>query len=99
MSKPQPSSEGETSATRTSVPDPKKNPSYPAREHLHEKPHWQAILTKADSQIAPFAQRLGDIEKIGHGIKLVASHFVGGMDEEIFHIWSVWPSVSPPASR
>ena len=59
MSKPQPSSEGETSATRTSVPDPKKNPSYPAREHLHEKAHWQAILTRAESQIAPFAQRLG----------------------------------------
>ncbi len=58
MSKPQPSSEGETGATRTSVPDPKKNPSYPGRQHLHEKPHWQGILQSAEAQIAPFSQRL-----------------------------------------
>ena len=58
MSKPQPSSEGESSSTRTSVPAPKKNPSYPGRQHLHEKAHWRSILQNAETQIAPFAQRL-----------------------------------------
>ncbi len=61
MSKPQPASEGETSSTRTSVPDPRKNPSYPTRQHLAEKPHWQSILQNAETQIAPFAQRLSVI--------------------------------------
>ena len=58
MSKPQPSSEGESSATRTAPADPKKNPSYPGRQHLREKGHWQGILRDADEQIAPFSQRL-----------------------------------------
>ncbi len=61
MSKPQPSSEGETASTRQSVPDPKKNPSYPGRQHLHEKAHWQSILGNAEAQIAPFSQRLSMI--------------------------------------
>ena len=61
MSKAQPSSEGETGATRTAVADPKRNPSYPARQHLHEKGHWQAILATAEAQIAPFTQRLSVI--------------------------------------
>jgi len=58
VSKPQPASEGEMSTTRTSVPDPMKNPSYPAREHLAEKPHWMAVLKNAEAQIVPFSQRL-----------------------------------------
>ena len=58
MSKSQPASEGELATTRTSVPDPKKNPSYPARQHLQEKPHWQGVLKDAEAQIAPFSQRL-----------------------------------------
>ena len=61
MSKPQPSSEGESSSTRTRTPDPRKNPSYPAREHLFEKPHWQSVLRDAEAQIAPFVQRLNVI--------------------------------------
>ena len=61
MSKPQPSSEGETSSTRVAVADPKKNPSYPGRQHLYEKAHWQGILKNAEAQIAPFAQRLNVI--------------------------------------
>ena len=58
MSKPQPASEGETSSTRTQVQNPKKNPSYPGREHLHEKAEWQAVLARAEAQIAPFLTRL-----------------------------------------
>ena len=61
MSKAQPSSEGETGATRTMVPDPKRNPTYPTRQHLHEKAHWQAILASAEARIAPFTQRLNVI--------------------------------------
>ena len=59
MSKPQPSSEGESSSTRTAPVDPKKNPSYPSRQHLREKGHWQGVLKDAEAQIAPFLQRLG----------------------------------------
>ena len=60
MSKPQPSSEGESSQTRTAAPaDPKKNPTYPGRQHLREKPHWQSVLRQAEDQIAPYLQRLG----------------------------------------
>ena len=59
VSKPQPSSEGETGATRTAVPaDPRRNPTYPTRQHLHEKGHWQGVLANAEAQIAPFSQRL-----------------------------------------
>lgn len=58
MSKPQPASEGEIAAVRRAPADPRRNPSYPAREHLHEKPHWLGILRKAEGQVAPFGQRL-----------------------------------------
>ena len=39
--------------------DPKKNPSYPAREHLHEKPHWQSVLQGVEDRIAVARQKLG----------------------------------------
>jgi hypothetical protein len=39
--------------------DPKKNPSYPAREHLHEKPHWQSVLQGVEGRIATARQKLG----------------------------------------
>ncbi len=58
MDKASPSSEGESTIVRASLPDPKRNPSYPAREHLHEKAHWRSILSNAEAQIAPFSQRL-----------------------------------------
>ena len=39
--------------------DPKKNPSYPAREHLHEKPHWQSVLQGVEGRLATARQKLG----------------------------------------
>jgi hypothetical protein len=39
--------------------DPKKNPSYPAREHLLEKPHWQSVLQGVESRLAVARQKLG----------------------------------------
>ncbi|WP_435010027.1 hypothetical protein P12x_001247 [Tundrisphaera lichenicola] len=39
--------------------DPKKNPSYPAREHLLEKPHWLSVLQGVESKLAVYRQKLG----------------------------------------
>ena len=61
MHKAQPSSAGESETTRTLPVDPKRNPSYPARQHLHEKAEWQSILARAVAQVAPFTQRLSVI--------------------------------------
>jgi hypothetical protein len=40
------------------VADPKKNPSYPQRVHLLEKPHWQSVLQTVESRIAVARQKL-----------------------------------------
>src|SRR4051812_23948207 len=39
--------------------DPTKNPSYPAREHLLEKPHWQSVLQSVEGRLAVARQKLG----------------------------------------
>ena len=40
------------------VDDPRKNPSYPQRVHLHEKPHWQSVLQGVESRLAVPRQKL-----------------------------------------
>ena len=40
------------------VADPKKNPSYPQRVHLAEKPHWQEVLQTVEGRLAVARQKL-----------------------------------------
>jgi hypothetical protein len=40
------------------VADPRKNPSYPQRVHLSEKPHWQSVLQNVESRLAVARQKL-----------------------------------------
>lgn len=59
MSKSQPVSEGDSPPTRLPTADPRKNPSYPAREHLHEKPRWLSVLQGVEDRLAQARQKLG----------------------------------------
>lgn len=38
--------------------DPRKNPSYPQRTHLAEKPHWFSILQAVEGRLAVARQKL-----------------------------------------
>jgi hypothetical protein len=40
------------------VADPRKNPSYPQRVHLSEKPHWEGVLQKVESRLTVPRQKL-----------------------------------------
>ncbi len=40
------------------VADPKKNPSYPQRVHLLEKPHWLGVLQSVETRLATPRQKL-----------------------------------------
>jgi hypothetical protein len=40
------------------VADPKKNPSYPQRVHLGEKPHWQGVLQSVEGRLTVARQKL-----------------------------------------
>jgi len=51
------------------VADPKKNPSYPQRVHLSEKPRWEGILQSVESRLAVPRQKLS---VLGHDPKRAA---------------------------
>jgi hypothetical protein len=38
--------------------DPRRNPSYPRRVHIHERAHWQEVLRSCEEKIAPYRQKL-----------------------------------------
>jgi len=58
VSSSQPVSEAEGTAKVPAVADPRKNPSYPQRAHLLEKPHWQGVLKTCEDRLATARQRL-----------------------------------------
>jgi len=58
VSNSQPVSEGDNPNSALAVPDPKKNPSYPQRAHLREKPHWQSVLKTCEDRLATARQKL-----------------------------------------
>ena len=59
MSKSQPVSEGESPETPLAIPrDPKKNPAYPQRVHLLEKPKWLAVLAGIETRLVDPRQKL-----------------------------------------
>ena len=59
VTKSQPVSEGNA---ETPVPsrlsNPLRNPAYPQREHIHERAHWQEVLSSCEARIAGARQRL-----------------------------------------
>jgi len=40
------------------VVDPRKNPSYPQRVHVHERARWQGVLLQCDERIAAARAKL-----------------------------------------
>jgi hypothetical protein len=38
--------------------DPRKNPSYPQRVHVHERAHWQGVLRQCEERIAVAHEKL-----------------------------------------
>ncbi len=40
------------------IADPKKNPSYPQRVHLSEKPHWLGVLQTVESRVLEAREKL-----------------------------------------
>jgi hypothetical protein len=38
--------------------DPRKNPSYPQRVHVHERAHWQQALAQCEEKIAATVPKL-----------------------------------------
>lgn len=63
-SKSQPVSEAESNVlARTQPIDPRKNPSYPQRVHIHERAHWQGVLQKCEERIDAARQKLNVLGK------------------------------------
>ena len=55
---PRPEFSAVTTSDPKSVADPQKNPSYPQRVHLSEKPLWLETLRKTEKVVADHAQKL-----------------------------------------
>ncbi|WP_435017529.1 hypothetical protein TA3x_005143 [Tundrisphaera sp. TA3] len=62
MSDSNPVSEGELETSPRRPADPKKNPSYPPRVHLHEKPKWLAELKEVENRIGYARQMLASLK-------------------------------------
>lgn len=59
MSKSQPVTEGESDSLVKAQPvNPKKNPSYPQRVHLHERAKWDGVLRECEKRIGVAKQKL-----------------------------------------
>lgn len=58
MTMSQPVSEGESTKAPRPALDPKKNPSYPQRTHLLEKPRWLSVLQDVEGRLAVARQEL-----------------------------------------
>jgi hypothetical protein len=62
VSKSQPVSEAEGDGPIRSQPvDPRRNPSYPQRIHVHERAHWQAELERCEAAIARVRPKLDSL--------------------------------------
>ena len=62
MSDSNPVSEGENAGVPKPSADPKKNPAYPQRVHLHEKPKWLADLQEVENKIGYARQMLNSLK-------------------------------------
>lgn len=62
MSKLPQVSHGEAnSPAQANAVNPLKNPSYPQRTHLSERPHWESVLRSCEQRIATARQKLAVI--------------------------------------
>ncbi|MDR3637525.1 MAG: hypothetical protein P4L84_27215 [Isosphaeraceae bacterium] len=62
MSQSQPVSPTELdNATPARTRNPLKNPTYPQRTHLRERPHWQDVLRTCEERLAQARQKLNVI--------------------------------------
>ncbi len=65
VSKSMPVSEGDADNKAPTKPvNPLKNPSYPQREHIHERAHWQGILASCEDRISAARRKL---DSLGNG--------------------------------
>jgi hypothetical protein len=56
-------SEGESTVpVRTQPVDPLRNPSYPQRIHVYEKPHWLGVLRECEERLAMARQKLDGLK-------------------------------------
>ena len=68
MTKSMPVSEGDAETAAPTQPvNPLKNPSYPQREHIHERAHWQGIVDSCEQRISSARQKLSVIASISPG--------------------------------
>ena len=58
MSQPQPARQGDVPAAVPQPTGPFRNPAYPQRVHIHERPHWQAVLKSCEERIATARKKL-----------------------------------------
>jgi hypothetical protein len=59
VAKSQPVSESDAAVpVRTQRIDPRRNPSYPERIHVHERAHWQGVLAKCEERVAAALAKL-----------------------------------------
>jgi hypothetical protein len=60
--KANPVSEAETDLpSRTQPVNPLQNPSYPQRIHIHERAHWESVLSRCEERIGTARQKLNVI--------------------------------------
>jgi hypothetical protein len=65
VSKAIPVSEAEAEVPlRTQPVNPLRNPSYPQRIHIHERAHWESVLSRCEERIASARQKLTVIGNI-----------------------------------
>jgi hypothetical protein len=58
-------SEGDAETPAPTQPvNPLKNPSYPQREHIHERAHWQGVLNSCEERINVARQKLDVLSNI-----------------------------------
>ncbi|ADV61124.1 hypothetical protein Isop_0531 [Isosphaera pallida ATCC 43644] len=71
------------SASLATVPhDPRRNPSYPAKIHAYEGPHWQAVVAQARSRVEAVRVALEGMAEAARQSKLRLYHqMLGALDQ------------------
>jgi hypothetical protein len=67
----------------TPIADPKKNPSYPQRVHLNEKPHWLGVLRDVETRVAEVRQKLQVIGNVANrpAFEKIYAQMLGSRDQ------------------
>ena len=84
MSHSNPVSEADSPESKLPVvADPKKNPSYPQRTHLLEKPRWLSILAGVESRLAVPRQKISVLggDPMKPGLEKLYAQMLGARDQ------------------